>query len=310
MKKTIRLIMCTAIILSMTVIADAEKGGSLGIDINDPYYSSAKPDGGFTQREVFDNGERRVVVSGFENGLVGEISEEENKYAAEKAAAVSEIQKFCERYREDGSISNEDYARLRELLNEFYPDASVEDYLPGAEDSYQPITSAWASADVQAAISEGLVPAYLQYKFTRPMTRGEFCALAVSLYEKIKGAEITQRVTFSDTFLDYVEKAAGVGIVNGVGGGKFAPENPLTREQAAAMLVRLASALDRPLGASAPETEFSDLSAVSSWALEAVGQVQASGILNGAGGAFQPKGNYTKEQSIVTILRLYQLLAA
>lgn len=309
MKKTICLIMCAAIILSMTVIADAEKGGDPGIDVNDPYYSSSKPDGGFTQREVFDNGERRVVVSGFENGLVGEISEEENKHAAEKAAAVSEIQKFCERYSEDGSISNEDYSRMREILNEFYPDASVEDYLSGVDGSYQPVTSAWASRDVQTAISEGLVPTYLQYKYTQAVTRGEFCALAVSLYEKVKGTEITQRATFSDTFLDYVEKAAGAGIVNGVGGGKFAPENPLTREQAAAMLVRLASAVDRPMETSTSETEFSDLSAVSPWALEAVEQVQANGIMNGAGGAFQPKGNYTKEQSIVTILRLFQMLA-
>ncbi len=308
MKKITTFIICALITLSMTVIASAEKGGSPGIDVNDPYYSSAKPAGGFTQREVFDNGERRVVVGGFENGLVGEISEEDNKFAAEKAAAVSEIQKICERYSEDGSISNEDYARMREILNEFYPDASVEKYLPGMDGSYQPITSEWASTDVQAAISEGLVPAYLQYKYTQPMTRGEFCALAVSLYEKVKGTEITQRSTFSDTCLDYVEKAAGAGIVNGVGGGKFAPENPLTREQAAAMLVRLASAVDQPLNASTPETEFSDLSAVSSWALEAVGQVQANGIMNGVGGAFQPKGNYTKEQSIVTILRLYQLL--
>ncbi len=53
------------------------------------------------------------------------------------------------------------------------------------------------------------------------------------------------------------------------------------------------------------------MSAVSPWALEAVGQVQANGIMKGvSGGAFQPKENDTKEQSIVSILRLYQMLAA
>lgn len=129
MKKIIALLMCVAIILSMTVIAGAEKGGSPGIDVNDPYYSDALT-GGFSQREVVDNGENRVVISGFENGLVGEISDESHESASAKAAAVTEIQEIRERSIENGSLSNEDYARMKELLNEFYPDASVENYLP------------------------------------------------------------------------------------------------------------------------------------------------------------------------------------
>ncbi len=131
MKKIITLILCATIILSMTVHVGAEKGGSPGIDINDPYYASAKSDKEFSQREVFDNGEYRVVVSGFENGLVGEISDESYKFASDKAAAAAEIQEIREQYLKNGSISNRNYARMEELLNEFYPDSSVEDFLPG-----------------------------------------------------------------------------------------------------------------------------------------------------------------------------------
>lgn len=129
MKKISALMMCAAVILSLTIVAGAEKGGSPGIDVNDPYYSDALADG-FSQREVIDNGEYRVVTSGFENGLVGEISDESHEFAAAKAAAVNEIQEIRERSIGNGALSNEDCVRIKELLNEFYPDASVETYLP------------------------------------------------------------------------------------------------------------------------------------------------------------------------------------
>jgi len=51
---------------------------------------------------------------------------------------------------------------------------------------------------------------------------------------------------------------------------------------------------------------FADSGSVSSWASEAVGQMQATGIMNGVGNnMFSPKYPYTREQSIITVLRLY-----
>lgn len=130
MKKIITLLMCVTVILSMTIMVGAETGGSSGIDLTDPYYASTNLAKESTQREVIDNGIHRVVVSGFENGLVGEISDESHSFAVDKAAAATEIQEIREQYMEDGSISDEDYARMEELINEFYPDSSVENFLP------------------------------------------------------------------------------------------------------------------------------------------------------------------------------------
>ena len=54
---------------------------------------------------------------------------------------------------------------------------------------------------------------------------------------------------------------------------------------------------------------FADVENISSWALEAVGQVQAVGIMRGVDdNIFSPKGPYTREQSIVTMLRLYDIV--
>ena len=167
--------------------------------------------------------------------------------------------------------------------------------------------SSWAADQVQQAIAAGLVPAALQGKYTQTATRAEFCALATALYETATGAPITQRTTFADTSDENVEKMAALGVVNGVGDGKFNPTGTLTREQAATMLSRLAEALDHPLASGT--ASFGDSTAIASWAAAAVGQVQAAGIMEGTGGGnFTPQGSYTREQSILTLLRLYQLV--
>ncbi len=164
--------------------------------------------------------------------------------------------------------------------------------------------SDWAAADVNAAIDVDIVPDQLQTLYVRATTRAEFCALAVKLYETAMGAEITERAEFDDTDDINVQKMAGLGIVNGVGGSMFAPDLGLTREQAATILARLAEAMDMPL-TEAPAT-FTDTPDVSGWATVAVGQMQTSGIMGGVGeNKFDPEGPYTREQSIVTTLRLF-----
>jgi hypothetical protein len=166
--------------------------------------------------------------------------------------------------------------------------------------------SAWAREQVNAAIEADLVPQNLQSNYTQAITRAEFAALAVALYENQRGT-IMGRINFIDSIDVNVLKAAYIGVVIGVGNNRFAPHDALTREQAAVMLARLADALGDPLPRQ-PAT-FADNNAISSWAIEGVGQVQASGIMGGIGNnLFSPDGPYTREQSIVTIMRLYDIL--
>jgi len=166
--------------------------------------------------------------------------------------------------------------------------------------------SSWAVSQVNEAIGLNLVPDFLQSNYTHPITRAEFCALAVALYEAVNG-EITGRITFADTNDVNVEKAAYVGIVSGVGDNRFAPHDRLTREQAAVMLARLAQSVGKQIPASSPN--FADNNAISSWAVSSVGQVQAAGIMSGTGNnRFSPADPYTREQSIVTIMRAYDFV--
>ena len=176
-----------------------------------------------------------------------------------------------------------------------------------AADTDEP--SAWAAESVAAAIEAGIVPEALQSKYVQAVTRSEFCALAVAFYETVTGEEITEREKFDDTSDVNVEKMAAIRVVNGVGDNKFAPDNKLTREQAATMLSRLAKAVGKPLIDAAPT--FADNGRISSWAFDAAGQLQAAGIMGGVGSnTFSPASDYTREQGILTILRLYELVTA
>ena len=166
--------------------------------------------------------------------------------------------------------------------------------------------STWAVEPVAAAIATGLVPQSLQHSYAQATTRAEFCALAVALYENLKGG-ITGHTTFSDTTDVNVEKAAAIGVVAGVGDNRFDPDAALTREQAATMLARLAEALGHPLPKTMPT--FADSMALSSWAVVSVGSMQVSGVMGGVGdNLFSPKTAYTREQSIVTLWRLYGMM--
>ena len=165
----------------------------------------------------------------------------------------------------------------------------------------------WARAVVSRAVSLNLVPQNLQSRYTQATTRAEFCALAVTLYETVTGTIITGRGQFDDTSDVNVQKAAFIEVVSGISPGIFSPNDPLTREQAATMLARLAKAIGKPFPVK--ETTFSDKGSISDWALESVGQVQGAEIMNGTSPTnFTPKDPYTREQSIVTMLRMYDAM--
>jgi len=166
--------------------------------------------------------------------------------------------------------------------------------------------SDWAADAVEEAIELGIVPSTLRSNYQRPTTRAEFAAIAVALYENQRGT-ITGRENFTDTNSISVSKAAYIGIVQGVGNNRFNPYGELTREMAAVLVARLAYVLGNPLPESAPT--FTDNNRISGWAVDEVGQVQATGIMGGIGNnQFDPGGSYTREQSIVTMMRLYDLI--
>ena len=165
--------------------------------------------------------------------------------------------------------------------------------------------SPWAQELVEQAEQSGLVPATLPDDYTQPITRAQFCHLAARLYETATGETVDGRVTFQDTDDADVERMAYLGVVSGIGDGKFNPDGTLNREQAATILAALANAMELEL--TEGETPLTDLDAASSWARSGIEKMYCAGIMAGTDETtFSPMGTYTIEQSVITMLRLYE----
>ncbi|MBR4742864.1 MAG: S-layer homology domain-containing protein [Oscillospiraceae bacterium] len=182
--------------------------------------------------------------------------------------------------------------------------------------------SGWAEEEVSEAISCGLVPEDLQKSYTSPASREDFARIAVRVCLAVSGADGTDDLLDSrndlrsePSFRDLnrahaadVTAAYRLGIVNGRNGTVFDPNTSITREEAAAMLNRTF----RVCGGASEQAElsFSDSDDVSAWAKEDVASMTLLGVFRGMGdGTFAPKGTYTREQCVLTALRLWNALA-
>ncbi|WP_217960039.1 S-layer homology domain-containing protein [Acutalibacter muris] len=103
----------------------------------------------------------------------------------------------------------------------------------------------WYYAAVDYAVGEGLFSGTSAATFSpnEPMTRGMFVTV-LGHKAKIDPAQYTES-SFSDVkagkwYAPFVEWAAQNGIVNGVGGGRFNPNQSVTREQMAVILYNYA----------------------------------------------------------------------
>lgn len=96
-----------------------------------------------------------------------------------------------------------------------------------------------------------------------------------------------------------IERAAQLGYVNGVGGGKFEPNRQLTRAEFVTMLYRMAG---KPAASTA--AVFTDVPQ-NAWYRDALNWAAEKGYVNGTGeNSFNPDGKITR-QEVVTILFRY-----
>ncbi len=175
--------------------------------------------------------------------------------------------------------------------------------------------SAWAQAELAEADKLGLIPDSLKgADLTKPITRAEFAAVSVRVYESLTGtkAQPVAQNPFTDTNDAEVLKALNVGVTNGVSATTFEPNTLLNREQAATMLTRVykkvaldgwtletdgsfAEAFRALFTAPAP---FADDENISGWAKDSVYFMASKGIINGVGdNKFAPKATTAAEQA-------------
>ena len=88
---------------------------------------------------------------------------------------------------------------------------------------------------------------------------------------------------------------------------EFAPNDRLTREEAAAILFRLINVAHPDWAANTLYYEFDDSDDISDWAMDSIQWICNMGIMEGVDeNNFAPQDTYTTEQAVVTIVRVYE----
>ena len=173
--------------------------------------------------------------------------------------------------------------------------------------------SSWAIPEVENAHEMGLIPDSLlnpNVDYTRPITRAEFAAVSVKVYESLSGIPAIPALNnpFTDTNDVEVLKAYNVGITTGTSTTTFSPNTLLNREQAATMLTRVFKKVTLAgwtLQTDAQFTlpfnmpaRFADDAQISGYARDSVYFMAANGIIGGIGNnMFAPRAVTTEEQA-------------
>jgi len=162
------------------------------------------------------------------------------------------------------------------------------------------------SKQIEKEIHYDFIPDHLLGDIQKHMTREEFCEVAVHLYETEKSpgspsdsTVISAHNPFTDTINPAVLKAYKLGIVCGVGNGKFNPQEKLTIQEKAVMLYRTLKILDPNIDTRVKhDLSFSDGDKISPWAVEAVTYLNANNIIIGnQNNQLQPLENITRADS-------------
>ncbi|MDR1573528.1 MAG: S-layer homology domain-containing protein, partial [Clostridiales Family XIII bacterium] len=173
------------------------------------------------------------------------------------------------------------------------------------------ITGHWAYEFIKFAVENGLFNGTSETTFSPnlAMDRGMF----VTVLGRLAGIDAATYIDtpFTDVkagayYAPYAAWASANNIVEGVGGGLFAPAREITRQEMATMLNRYINFAKITL-ASNPQAAFADDAAIASWAKDSVYALAFAGLLNGVGdNNYAPTRTATRAEVATLLTRFVQ----
>lgn len=166
--------------------------------------------------------------------------------------------------------------------------------------------TSWYYGAVSWADSKNLIDSASQTTFgaTLPMSRG----MTAELLYRLEG---TPSVALPNRFLDVTPKyttainwVSSQSLMSGYGNNIFGPENPLTREQMAAILFRYAQYKGADTSTRADISRYIDSNLVSNYAVEAIRWANSVGLVSGTSAStLSPTQNITKAEAASIFMR-------
>ena len=167
----------------------------------------------------------------------------------------------------------------------------------------------WFYDDVRYVYESGLMNGTAEGLFSPDLFTSR--AMIVTVLWRLSGSPVVNYyMPFADVdqaswYAEAVRWAASCGIVTGYDNGNFGPNDPITREQLAAILYRCAAYRqeDTSIGADTNILSFTDAASVSEYAVPALQWACGAGILQGADGALLPAHPATRAQTAAMLAR-------
>lgn len=162
------------------------------------------------------------------------------------------------------------------------------------------ISGHWAEAGIIELVALGAIGGYPDgsFKPDNKITRAEFTSILVPAFK----LELRSGKVFADTDGHWAQEAiataSSFGIVSGYDADTFGPDDPVTREQMAAMVVKAAG-----LTPAAEALTFTDSGSISGWAKSSMAAAVKNGIINGyPDNTVRPQGNATRAEAVTVIV--------
>lgn len=167
---------------------------------------------------------------------------------------------------------------------------------------------AWYYDSIKYVYSNGMMVGTGDTKFSpnATTTRGMIVTILYRLEGEpaVSGASSFNDVAEGKYYANAVKWAAENEIVSGYGYGNFGPEDPISREQMAAILYRYAAFKGLDMTKTADLSKFTDSGKISDWSKSALGWANAEGLVNGKGGGIlDPLGNATRAEVSAILYR-------
>jgi uncharacterized repeat protein (TIGR02543 family) len=176
------------------------------------------------------------------------------------------------------------------------------------------IANHWAKEDIEFVIKSGLFRGTSDTTFSpnAVTTRGMF----ITALGRLANVDVSSynKSSFTDVKMDayymgYIEWASKNNIINGIGNGKFAPDQSITREQMAVIMQNYAKVMGFMLPQVHAENDFADERKINTYAKDAVKQIQMAGIMNGkSGNLFDPQGIATRAEASAVLRRFVEMM--
>ncbi len=180
--------------------------------------------------------------------------------------------------------------------------------------AFADVTYHWAGKEINEMARLGFVNGVGEDEFMPDsnISRAEIAAIVERIGKKKSNSENRADVNYSDVkkndwFFDSVEFVVNAKIMEGFE-DSFNPEESMTREQMAKVVVSLCEYLGINSVGASENIEYSDRGEISDWAVPYVDACARMGIMNGVGdGLFAPKATLTRAEAAVIIYRIVSM---